>query len=107
MGSVATGATADPAVPIPLERAKGEELATAVGHYARSRSLLAAAIREFDQGYRIANPEALLDVSQWRTSLLERASELDRILDPQPRATKGGVKFEADNRLLGDHDKQP
>ena len=85
-----------------LGRTSGEELATAVGHYARARSLLIEAIREFDRGYKIADPDALLDSKRWRASLMDRAKELERVLDPQPKATKGGVKFKADKRLLNE-----
>jgi len=85
---------------IGLEIAQGERLATAVGHYARARSLLNAAIREFDKGYQLANPDALLNSDEWRKDLVDRATELERVLDPQPRITRGGVKYNADNRLL-------
>jgi hypothetical protein len=87
---------------IGLERATGERLATAVGHYARSRSLLIAAINEFDKGYKVANPDAVLDSKEWRATLIDRAEELQKILDPQPRVTRGGVKFDADSRLLNE-----
>ena len=83
-----------------LERASGENLATAVGHYARARSLLIAAIREFDAGYKLANPNVLLDSNEWRATLVDRAQDLDKVLDPQPRLTKSGVKYQADSRLL-------
>ncbi len=86
----------------PIERAKGEKLATAMGHYARARSLLVAAIREFDKGYGIVDPNALLDSRMWRESLLDRSEELARLLDPQPRATRGGVKFGSETRGIGD-----
>lgn len=88
-----------------IERAKGEELATAMGHYGRSRSLLIAAIREFDKGVGKASPEALLDTAAWRKSLIERAKDLERVLDPQPRVTTSGIKYEADPRLLGEASK--
>lgn len=85
-----------------IERASGEKLAIAVGHYARARSLLIAAVREFDKGYKLANPNVLLDSQQWRSTLLDRTQELDRVLDPQPRASRTGVRFEADTRLLNE-----
>ena len=93
---------ASPASADNLSRASNENLASAVGHYARARSLLIEAIREFDRGHRIAEPDALLDSKRWRTSLLDRAQELERVLDPQPRVTRGGVKFQADKRLLNE-----
>ncbi len=85
-----------------LERATGERLATAVAHYSRARSLLIAAIAEFDKGYKTANPDALLVSKEWRATLIERAEELQKVIDPQPRVTRGGVKFSADTRLLNE-----
>jgi hypothetical protein len=83
-----------------LERAQGERLAAATGHYARSRALLLSAIHEFDQGNKLANPDSIIDSKAWRDSLIGRAEDLNHILDPQPRASKGGVKYNADPRLL-------
>ncbi len=83
-----------------LEGAEGETLASAVGYYARARSLLIEAVREFDRGAKIARPDAILDSEEWRNTLISRAEDLETILAPQARVTKGGVKFGADNRLL-------
>ena len=83
-----------------LGRAGQEETTEAVAHFARARSLIIAALNEFDKGRKIASPSELLDPTQWRNTLIDRAEDLDRVLDPQPRATKGGIKFEADPRLL-------
>lgn len=88
--------------PIGIEVAKGERLAAAVGHYARARSLLLAAIREFDSGKKLATPDVLLDSAEWRSSLIDRATELEKVLDPQPRVTSGGVRYQPDTRLLGE-----
>ena len=85
---------------IGIERASGEKLATAIGHYARARSLLIAAVGEFDKGLKLANPDAVLDSKEWRITLVNRAEELEKVIDPQPRVSKGGVKFSADSRLL-------
>lgn len=85
-----------------LQEVSRERLSAAVGHYARARSLLIAAIREFDKGYKIARPDALLDSAEWRNTLLDRAEALERVLDPQPRVTRGGVRYEPDRRLLGE-----
>ena len=84
-----------------LQVASGEELATAVAHYARSRSLLIAAIREFDAGRKSADPGALIDSQAWRDILLARAQDLEKVLDPQPRASKTGITTNPDPRLLG------
>jgi hypothetical protein len=82
--------------------ASGEKLATAVGHYARARSHIIAAIREFDTGRKFADPEPLLDSSQWRNNLISRAEELEKVLDPQPRSSKSGARFDPDPRLMGE-----
>ena len=100
-----TSAVLAPSTGIGLERASGEKLANAVGHYARARSLLIAAVNEFDKGYKIANPDAILDSKAWRGTLIDRAEELQKVLDPQPRVTRGGVKFSADPRLLNEAGK--
>jgi len=84
-----------------LLSADPESLAIATGHYAKSRSLLLAAIREFDEGYKMANPDLLLDSKIFRNTLISRAKELEHVLDPQPRASKTGVRFNPDPRLLG------
>ena len=106
-GSEGSGKAPPPALSssMGLEKASGEKLAAAIGHYARSRSLLIAAINEFDKGYKIANPNALLDSKEWKSTLVDRAEELQRVLDPQPRASKGGVRFDADTRLLNEATK--
>jgi len=84
-----------------IGQAGEEEKSAAVGHFARSRSLLIAALREFDQGYKLAKPDAIIDSKQWRDDLISRAEDLERILAPQARASKFGVRYDADARLLG------
>ncbi len=88
-----------------LGQASQEESADAVAHYARSRALLISAIHEFDQARKIAKPDELLDSAKWRNTLIDRAEDLERVLDPQPKATKGGIKFSADPRLLPEANK--
>ena len=85
---------------VALQKADGETLSAGIGHFARARSLLLAAIREFDLGLAKVNPDMLLDSAKWRETLMERAGEIERVLDPQPRASKGGVRYEPDSRLL-------
>lgn len=86
----------------PIAKAEGATLSRAVGHYARARTLLVAAIREFDKANQMVNPDAVLDSNQWRKSLLERTSDLERILDPQPRVSASGVRFDSTPKLLGE-----
>ena len=83
-----------------LEKAEGTTLAAATGHFARARSLIIAAIQEFDAGTALASPDAILNSTEWRKSLINRAEELEHILDPQPQITRGGVRYSADSRLL-------
>lgn len=85
-----------------LARASGEELASASGHYARARSLLIAAVREFDRATHYARPDLLVDGKEWRNAVLDRAEELEKVLAPQPRLTEGGVQFSPDTRLLSE-----
>ncbi len=87
---------------VPVARAEGATLSRAVGHYARARTLLVAAIREFDQANQMVNPDALLDADAWRKSLLERTEDLERILDPQPRVSAAGVRFNEEPSMLGE-----
>jgi len=95
----ARGAVAESAG-VNIGRASQEETAEAIAHFARSRALLVTALNEFDQGRKIARPDDLLDPVKWRNTLIDRAEDLERVLDPQPKATKGGIKFSADPRLL-------
>jgi len=95
-------ALAEPAAVTGIERASVTELSKAMGHYSRARTLLIKAIQEFDLGNSTASPEAILDSAAWRKEVISRAQDLERVLDPQPRITKGGVRFEADSRLLGE-----
>ena len=85
-----------------IERASGGRLSTAVAHYGRARMYLLAAIREFDQGMKSANANTLLDTGKFRTTLVNRAKELEHVLDPQPRASNSGVTFSPDPRLIGE-----
>lgn len=77
-----------------------EVRSAAIGHYARARSLLIAAIREFDNGYKLAKPDAILNSKEWRSDVISRAEDLERVLAPQAKASKFSVKYEADPRLL-------
>ncbi len=91
-----------PAIAEKLSNTNAEDLAAASGHFARARSLLIEAVREFDRGNKIANPDALLDSKRWRISLIDRAEEIERVLDPQPRVSNSGVKFNANKELLNE-----
>lgn len=105
-GSVEQASSSGGSLTTPIERAKGEKLATAMGHYGRARALLISAIREFDKGMELVDPNALLDTRLWRETVLERADEIARVLDPQPRATKTGIRFGNETRGVGDAGKR-
>ncbi len=83
-----------------LGQADQETTVEAVAHYARARALLITALNEFDAARKIARPDELLDPVKWRNTLIDRAEDLERVLDPQPKATRGGIRFSADPRLL-------
>jgi hypothetical protein len=85
---------------VALGQADQQTSVEAVAHYARARALLIAALNEFDTARKIARPDELLDPVKWRNTLIDRAEDLERVLDPQPKATRGGIKFSADPRLL-------
>lgn len=78
---------------------------TALGHYARSRAMLVEALAEFEQARKIARPDMLIDPEEWRLSVISRTEELNRILDPKPRVTRGGAVFRA-NKLLIRRERQ-
>ncbi len=87
---------------VKLEQADPSEVANAVGHYSRARSLLIAAIREFDKGQKFADPSSLIDTSAWRNTLSDRAEDLEHILAPQPRVSRSGIQYQADSRLISE-----
>jgi hypothetical protein len=78
-----------------------EEAARASGHYAKARSLLIAAVAEFDKGLKRADPSPLLGVEKWRNGVIDSAEALERILDPQAKPSRGGISYSPDSRLLG------
>lgn len=85
---------------VSIDQLEGPRLAAAIGHFSRARSLLIAAVHEFDAGTRIGNPDLLINSTEWRKAVISQASELERVLSPQPAEPKGGVKYEGDSRLL-------
>jgi len=82
--------------------ASGERSQAAIGHYAKARALLVEALGEFEQGRRLAQPDLLLDAEMWRLSVVSRAEDLNRVLDPKPRVTRSGARFKASPKLIRD-----
>jgi hypothetical protein len=73
----------------------------AVAHFERARSLIAAAIEEFNSGASIADPSAILNPQELRASLAKATSQLESVISPRPRKAVIGIKMKADPRLLG------
>ena len=90
-----------------IESASRPTLAKATGHYARTRSLLIAAVREFDKANKLVDPGALIKANEFRNILLDRVEDLDKVLAPQPRVSEAGVRFDSDTRLLGNLAEAP
>ena len=102
-GSRAADGMADKSIgssPSRFEKASPAQQSIASGHFARARSLLVAALNEFDSGVAKADPSSLIDTGMFREGIKARARELERLLDPQARESETGVKFSADSRLL-------
>ena len=90
---------------ISIDNMSGPRLAAAMGHYSRAKALLITAVREFDEGVKITNPDLLLNSDAWRKAVIDQASDLDKVLAPQARAPEGGVQYDGDARLL--HEPRP
>lgn len=80
--------------------ASSERSKIALGHYARARAMLVEALSEFEQAEKLARPDLLIDSSAWRTAIVTRAEELNRVLDPHPRISRHGVRFKASSLLV-------
>ena len=87
---------------VSIDSLQGPRLAAAVGHYSRARQLLIAAVNEFDSGLKIANPDILMNSDGWRRSVMDNATELDKVLSPQAASPTGGVKYPANPALLSE-----
>lgn len=84
-----------------LLNANPQSMARGIGHFERARSLLLAAVREFDSGYKYVKPDQVIDSEAWRKSILTRAEEMESLLSPRPREAKVGSRFEPNSGLLG------
>ena len=83
-----------------IEKAEGARLSIAIGHYTRARQLLLSAVREFDKGVKLANPEILIDIEKWRANINGRAQDLEVIISPQPRVSNEGVTNTGDIKIF-------
>lgn len=84
----------------PILEAKGQTLKIAVKHYTQSHDLLYSAVREFDLGLRIANPQQLFEVHEWRNTVIDLAKDLEKVIAPKARESETGVRYSPDSRLL-------
>jgi hypothetical protein len=84
-----------------VERAEGITLSKAVGHWSRARTYLNLAVREFDKGTELVDPDAIIDAKELRSEILNTIQILERVIDPQPRATEEGVRYNAAPELIG------
>jgi hypothetical protein len=84
-----------------IEVAEGSRLSAAVGHYSRARQLLLSALKEFDSGVKVASPEVLINIKEWRDSINDRAEDLERVIAPQPRVTKDGITYPSEITIMG------
>jgi len=80
--------------------ASPERQEAALGHYARARALLVEALAEFEEARAVARPDMLIDPEEWRLMVISKTEDLNRLLDPQPRVTRSGVRFKASKSLL-------
>ena len=87
--------------PITIERAEGITLSKAVGHWSRARAYMNLAVREFDKGTEIVDPDAVIDAKELRSDILNKIQILERVIDPQPRATEEGVRYDPAPELIG------
>jgi hypothetical protein len=89
------------------EYAGVERTQAAIGHYARARTLLVEAMREFDAGKEIARPDLILNSETWKAGVSARADELAHVISPQGRETTGGVRFKESQALLNQKFDKP
>lgn len=89
------------------EYAGPERTQAAIGHYARARTLLVEAMREFDAGKEIARPDLILNSETWKAGVSARADELGHVIAPEARETTGGTRFKESHALLNQKFDKP
>lgn len=99
---VATLLVAAPAADVEAQQkyAHKKRQETAVAHYSRARTMLVAALEEFEQGRRYARPDVLVDSEDWRLKVVSLTEELNRLIDPQVKVTREGVRTKGNPRLI-------
>lgn len=88
---------------LPLSAAYADaDKSRAEGHLSRSKGLLIAALREFDEAMKDMPEKSSLNTTRWRDSVAERAEELERLISPKARETRGGIRYEAYPEFLSE-----
>lgn len=82
------------------EVAGGERRSAALAHYARARTMLLESLAEFERARDIARPDLFIDSEQWRNNVINRAQDLDHVLNPRPREVAGGVQLSSQPTLI-------
>lgn len=96
-----------PSAPAMGEYAGPERTQAAMGHYARARTLLVEAMREFEAGKDIAKPDLILNSETWKAGVSARADELGHVISPEARESTGGTRFKENHSLLNENFDKP
>lgn len=89
-------------LPLSSSFAADADKSRAEGHLSRSKGLLIAALREFDEAMKDMPEKSALNTTRWRDSVAERAEELERLISPNAREARGGIRYEAYPELLSE-----
>lgn len=89
-------------LPLSSSLADDANRSRAEGHLSRSKGLLIAALREFDEAMKDMPEKSSLNTTRWRDSVAERAEELERLISPKARETRGGIRYEAYPEFLSE-----
>lgn len=89
------GARAAEQMNVAPKLASKERREAALAHYSRARSMLLESLAEFERARDIARPDLIIDSEAWRNTLVSRARELDRVLEPQARASASGARLDS------------
>lgn len=80
---------------VPLENAHTLKARKGMAHFTRARSLLIAAVREFDAAVRTVDPSVVLDPIDWRLKVLQQAKDIEVVLSPEARRDDHSVAIKS------------
>ncbi len=72
----------------------------AVAYYSRARTMLVEALAEYEQGKKYARADMLHDSEEFRLTLISLTEQLNKLVDPQIRITRDGIRVRANPRLI-------